>query len=278
MPEGDSVHRLATRLQPLVGRAVLFSQFRVPALSTADLTGGVVTSVRAHGKHLLVAVTMPDGRSWTLHTHLRMEGTWRVHPVGTRWGLPAHTARVVLQVSGTGPDSTPPAVELVGHDLGEVDLWPTDEVPTRLARLGPDILDEDWPDHGRAVALRRAVTDPSRAVSVVLLDQRVLAGVGNELCAETCFLSGVNPASPVGRVDMERVIDTAASLAATSMANPWRTSTGNLRRGRTTWVFGRNHRPCRRCGTMIRSAALGSPDRPGEERIIWWCPHCQPPV
>ena len=84
MPEGDSVARLSRRLQPLVGRTIEHSDFRVPRLATVDHTGTVITRVWPHGKHLFWACG-----DLVLHTHLRMEGNWRIHPVGTRWSAPA---------------------------------------------------------------------------------------------------------------------------------------------------------------------------------------------
>lgn len=289
MPEGDSVHRLADRLQPAAGRLVTGCQLRVPRLAVADLTGATLTGVRAHGKHLLMTFSTgpsphgtgvsPRPGEWVLHTHLRMEGTWRVHPAGQRWRAPEHTARVVLRLAGAGPGC--PQVELVGHDLGLVDLWPADELPRRLGWLGPDPLDEDWSGPGRwrptgrDEAVRRAGLDADRPVGVALLDQSVLAGVGNEYRAETCFLSGLDPRRPVGGVDIASVIDTAAKLMQANRHNGFRSSTGDNRPGHRSFVFGRNHRPCRRCGTLIRNGWLGPAGPPDEDRVIWWCPRCQ---
>ena len=162
MPEGDSVARLSRRLQPLVGRTIEHSDFRVPRLATVDLTGTVITRVWPHGKHLFWACG-----DLVLHTHLRMEGNWRIHPVGTRWSAPAHTARVVLRVSGD--------IELVGHDLGLVEVWPATQYGARTGHLGPDPLADDWttpgrwlPD-GRSEALRRVLAVPGRTIGEALL-------------------------------------------------------------------------------------------------------------
>ncbi len=289
MPEGDSVHRLADRLQPAAGRLVTGCQLRVPQLAVADLTGATLTVVRAHGKHLLMtfAPAAPDGTiggmavpgEWILHTHLRMEGTWRVHPAGQRWQAPGHSARVVLQLEGARPGG--PQVELVGHDLGLVELWPAGELGDRLGWLGPDPLDEDWSragrwrPTGRDEAVRRAGLRPDRPIGVTLMDQSVLAGVGNEFRAEVCFLSGLHPRRPTGETDVAAVIDTAARLMQANRKGPYRTSTGDNRPGHRSFVFGRNHQPCRRCGTLIRNGWLGPADRPEQERVIWWCPVCQ---
>lgn len=274
MPEGDSIWRLAMRLKPLEGREILYSQFRTPALATASLTGRTIERVWAHGKHLLW-----DCSGVVLHTHLRMEGTWRLHPVGHRWSLPGHTARVVIHVAG--------GVELVGHDLGMVDLWPSVDLGRRLGWLGPDLLADDWSalgrwhPTGRDEAIARLRSDPSRTIGEALMDQRNLSGIGNEYRAEVCFLSGTHPRTPVASVGVGAVVDLAAKLMRGNLRSPVRTFTGDHRRGLTTFVFGRRQQPCRRCGATILGDTLGGgssiadPDA-GQERLIWWCPACQP--
>ncbi len=274
MPEGDSVRRLSDRLQPLTGRIVEHSDFRVPRLATASLTGTTVRRVWPHGKHLLWLCD-----DMVLHTHLRMEGTWRIHAVGTRWSLPAHTARVVIRVSG--------GVELVGHNLGLVELFPQAEVSRRTGHLGPDPLAGDWLITGRWLptgrdeAVRRVGADPHRSIGEALLDQRLLAGVGNEYRAEVCFLAGVHPAEPVGAVDAAAIVDLAARALLANLDSPVRTFTGDHRPGNTCFVFGRAGRPCRRCGARIETGRLGGADSvadpaAAQERLIWWCPVCQP--
>ncbi|NHB85754.1 Fpg/Nei family DNA glycosylase [Tessaracoccus sp. HDW20] len=270
MPEGDSVWRLSERLQPLVGRTVTYSQFRVPRLATADLAGEAVTRVWPHGKHLFWRVG-----ARVLHTHLRMDGTWRIHPEGTRWSLPAHTARVVIRVEG--------GIELVGHSLGLVELWPASEFGARTGWLGPDLLADDWGGEGRwspsgrDEALRRILADPGRTIGEALLDQRNLAGIGNEYRAEACFLRGIRPTTPVSEVDVPAIVDLSARLMRGNLSSPVRTFTGDHRRGHTTFVFGRAGRPCLRCGTAILKDTLGgatsvADPEAGRERIIWWCP------
>ena len=273
MPEGDSVHRLANRLQPLVGRRITRSQFRVPQLATATLTGTTIARVWAHGKHLYWECQPDVGEALILHTHLRMEGTWAVHKTGDRWSKPGHTARVVVEVTG--------GVELVGHELGVVELWPAAQYPERTTHLGPDVLASDWSGRGRDEAIARISADPARTIGEALLDQRNLAGIGNEYRAEVCFLAGLHPAARVGDVDVPTVVDLAAKLMQANLASPVRTFTGDHRRGETTFVFGRNHRPCRRCCTTILQDRLGGATsvtsaEAGRERIIWWCPTCQP--
>lgn len=267
MPEGDTVWQLSERLQPLVGRVITHSDFRVPSLATASLDGERIERIWPHGKHLY----WQCGQR-VLHTHLRMEGHWRIHPIGQRWASPAHTARLVVHVDG---------VELVGHDLGVVELWPVEEYPRRTAHLGPDILAAEWPATGRAEALQRIMARPQRSIGEAILDQRNLAGIGNEYRAEVCFLLGLHPATAVAGCDAAAVLDRAAKLMRANLHSPMRTFTGVRRAGETTYVFGRRHRPCRRCGAAVESAGLGGAPSAGDqeagrERLIWWCPTCQP--
>lgn len=273
MPEGDTVWRLSEKLQPLVGRVIDHSDFRVPTLATASLRGERIERIWPHGKHLF----------WrcgerVLHTHLRMDGNWRIHAVGQRWRAPAHTARLVIRVDG---------VELVGHDLGLVELWPAKEYDRRTAYLGPDLLADDWLTAGRWLptgrdeAVRRVSSVPERTIGEALLDQRNLAGIGNEYRAEVCFLRGLHPASLVANCDVPSIVDLAAKLMRGNLDSPVRTFTGVNRAGEDSFVFGRKHRPCRRCGTSIQSSDLGgaislADAQAGQERVIWWCPSCQP--
>ncbi|TRY19693.1 Fpg/Nei family DNA glycosylase [Tessaracoccus rhinocerotis] len=284
MPEGDSVYQLARRLEPLTGRTVTGWDARTPALATTDATGAVVRRVWPWGKHLFWELATPEG-SDILHTHLKMEGHWRIHPAGTRWSEPAHTARIVVRVSGATDGA--PEVELVGHSLGLVELWPAAQYPARTAHLGPDPLGPDWdspgrwPRPGRDEAVARLAALRATTIGEALLDQRVLAGLGTIYRAETCFLSGIHPASDVGRLDPEQVVDLAARLLQFNHDRPVRVFTGNERRGANTWVHGRTHRPCHRCGAAIRQAELGgahsvADPKVDQQRAIWWCPNCQP--
>ena len=113
-----------------------------------------------------------------------------------------------------------------------------------------------------------------------LLDQKVVAGIGNEYRAEICFLAGVHPATPVAEVDVEQVVDIGKRIMWANRNSPIRVTTGVRRAGETTYVFGRNRKRCLRCGTIIQKDSLGGVDRGGDEgeleRIIWFCPHCQP--
>src|SRR5438552_3324649 len=185
MPEGDTVLVTARRLhQALAGRRLLTTDFRVPRFATTDLRGQSVREVTARGKHLLIRTS----GDLTIHSHLRMDGEWQIHPPGGRWWGPAHEVRVVLRTDEW---------IAVGFRLGELEVLPTAGEPVALAHLGPDVLGSDCDPEE---ALRRLLADPARSIHEALVDQRVMAGPGNVYANEVCFLRGVHPAAPVGAV------------------------------------------------------------------------------
>ena len=236
------------------------TDFRVPAYATWDLTGATVVETVSRGKHLLTRIE--GDHSWTLHTHLKMEGGWRVLRPGQRWPRPAHTARVVL--------TTDTAVA-VGFQLGIVELVARDREPDIVGHLGPDLLGPDW---DADEALRRLASEPGRTVKEALLDQRNVAGVGNMYANELCFVAGVSPDTPVDRVpDLRRMVLRAHQMLDLNRHRGQQSTTGDLARGRQFWVYNRSGEPCRRCGTRIERSLLG-PE--GEERTTFHCPQCQP--
>ncbi|WP_194910067.1 Fpg/Nei family DNA glycosylase [Catenulispora rubra] len=260
MPEGDSVFRAAAQLhEALAGDELVVADLHVPALATSDLTGRRVLETVARGKHLLTRV---DG-GLTLHTHLRMDGRWAVYRAGERWsGGPAWQIRAVL---GSARNTA------VGYRLPVVELLPTAEESTVVGHLGPDLLGPDW---DAQEALRRLSADPSRPLGLALLDQRNLAGVGNVYANELSFLARVPPWRPVGEVPaLEKTVDTAHRLLTLNRLRVGHVTTGDTRADRRNWVYGRARQPCRRCGTRILTSSLGEPP---QDRVIYWCPRCQP--
>lgn len=254
MPEGDTVYRTAKNLNAvLAGRVLVRCDIRVPAFATVDLTGQRVDEVISRGKHLLTRVG-----EHTVHTHLTMEGAWHTYRPGSRWRRPAWQARIILANSEW---------EAVGFQLSIVEVLPRAAENTVVGHLGPDLLGPDW-DAG--LALQRLLAAPDAPVGVALLDQSVLAGLGNVYRNELCFLRGVLPTRPVGEVPQpEKLIDLAHRLIHANKDRAARTTTGNLR-GDTTWVYGRDGKPCLRCGTTIVRGSIGDPPRD-----CYWCPHCQ---
>jgi endonuclease VIII len=263
VPEGDTIAKAADALhRALAGRVIVRSDFRVPALATADLAGQTITEVISRGKHLL----MRTDAGLTVHTHLRMEGAWRLLPAGRRPHDPRDAIRIVIE---TG------SCTAVGSELGIVELIATAEEGRVLGHLGPDLLGENW-DGGEA--LRRLRADPARRLADALLDQTVMAGLGNVYKSEICFLRGVDPATPVGEVDLDGIVALARRLLLANRATGNQVTTGDPRRGRRHWVYGREGEPCRRCGTSVRrrvEPAEGAAEGAGE-RVTYWCPSCQP--
>ena len=259
MPEGDSVHRLADRLgSALIGQVLTEADLRVPRYATVDLAGRTVEEVVARGKHLLIRVS----GGVTLHTHLRMDGSWHIRHRGTTGGRggPAHQIRVVLATKET---------RAIGYRLPVVEVLSTAAEDRAVGHLGPDLLGPDW-DADEAV--RRLSTRPDVELGRALLDQRNLAGIGNVYAAETCFVAGVSPWTPVGDVaDLPAVVAAAHRLLTANRHRGRRVTTGDSRR--PYWVYDRAGLPCRRCGNGIRSAPQGTPP---QQRTTYWCPSCQP--
>jgi endonuclease VIII len=259
MPEGDTVWRSARRLhQALAGEVLTRSDFRVPAYATLDLRGRRVTGIVSRGKHLLTRVE-PDV---TIHTHLKMEGSWHLYRPGSRWRGPDHQVRLVLATA---------AWVAVGFRLGVVEVLPTAEEANAVGHLGPDLLGPDW---DLPEAVRRLRRDPERPLGAALLDQRNLAGVGNMYQAEVCFLAGLSPWRPIREVgDLANLVGIARRVLSANLGRAVQTTTGDTRRGRQLWVYGRAGEPCRRCGAAIRAAPGGDH---GGSRLTYWCPSCQP--
>lgn len=263
MPEGDTVFRSAAALdRALTGHVLTTTDFRVPQHATLDLTGGVVVRTLARGKHLLTRID--HEQAWTIHTHLKMEGSWHIYAEGDRWRRPPEQARVVLGIKGR---------VAVGFSLGIVEVVRRQAEADLTAHLGPDLLGPDWDEDE---ALARLRTQPDRPIAQALLDQTNLAGVGNMYMAELCFTSGVHPAAPLSTVaDLPRLVRRARLMLEANKERAIQSTTGDLRPRERMWVYRRDTSPCRRCQTPIDVAMLGDP---GRERAIYWCPSCQPPV
>lgn len=274
MPEGDTVARLAhTLAEKLNGALLRETDFRVPAHATANLSGWRITEVAARGKHLLIRTIAPDEhRKLTLHSHLRMDGSWRLisRAESAAQARPRRflgaDVRVVLTTSDT---------HAVARAVTEVRLIPTVDEAVMLGHLGPDPLAQDW-DAGEATARLGAARDT--LLSTALLDQRIMAGIGNVFRCEVLFLAGVNPWRTVAQVPhISEIVDCAATLLQENVKRRSRVTTGDDRRGHQLWVYGRAGQPCRRCGGAVRSGTVGSgaPERHDAARIIYWCATCQ---
>ncbi|MEH0109394.1 DNA-formamidopyrimidine glycosylase family protein [Tersicoccus sp. MR15.9] len=260
MPEGDTVWRSARNLnRALAGQVLTRCDLRVPSVATVDLTGQTVHEIVSRGKHLLMRIG-----DQTIHSHLKMEGSWHLYPVDGRWRRPAYSARAVL---GTA------TATVVGFSLGKLEVFPTAEEEDHVGYLGPDLLGPDW---DADEALTRLRSRPGRTIGQALLDQRNLAGVGNIYRCEVCFLTGVHPLTAVDDVkDLPRLVDRAYRLLQLNRESAVAiVTTGNTRRGEENWVYGRAGRPCRRCRTPIVRAEVGNTDL--DVREYYFCPRCQP--
>jgi endonuclease-8 len=261
MPEGDTVWRTARRLhQALVDEVISAADLRWPAISTADLRGMRTLEVVSRGKNILHRLDA----GLTLHSHLRMEGQWRIEAT-ERLADRALANPQLRALVGTQRWTA------LGLRLGSLHLVATRDEGRLVGHLGPDVLGPDWDE---AEAARRLGASDA-PIGAALLDQRNLAGVGTLYASEVLFLSRVSPWHPAGGLTRAQVSDLVARVHRLLDANrhhPSQSTTGVRRRGETTYVHGRSGRPCRRCGGSVRVGALGSPP---QDRAFFYCPTCQ---
>jgi endonuclease-8 len=304
MPEGDSIFRAARTLdRALAGAQVTRFESMFPALNRVHedepLTGRTVESVQSVGKHIL----MRFSSDLILRTHMRMNGSWHIYRPGERWRLPRRDMRIVLETGGLRPAGPPSAVArggpmpgsapavapearlagfvAVGFNIPVAEFITSRELERHdeLRQLGPDLLADDF-DAGEA--FKRTRERVSDSIGDTLLNQRVMAGVGNVYKSEVLFACGVNPFRPVSGVtdaELRNLIATARRFlqmnVGTTLA-PMTTYTGFRRTTRhhdsaeRLWVYGRARRPCRKCGALIAVKPQG-PDA----RLTYWCEKCQ---
>jgi endonuclease-8 len=257
VPEGDVVWFTARRLhEALAGRPLAVSDFRVPRWATTDLRGREVHESVSRGKHLLIRVE----DDITVHTHLKMDGSWRIRPAAA----PPRDHRVRLVLAN---------IEwlAVGYSLGIVEVLRTSREDRAVGHLGPDLLGPDWDP---AEAVRRLREHADQPIGEALLDQRRLAGIGTIFRAETLFLRGLHPWTRVAEIaDLSALVDLAHRLLDANKNGYGQVTTGDRRRGFERYVYGRAGRPCRRCGTRIQRGDQGAEPY---DRVIFWCPACQP--
>jgi endonuclease-8 len=248
MPEGDTVwHTAAALRRVLVGHTLTRCDIRVPRFAAVNLTGQLVDEVISRGKHLFIRVGPAS-----IHSHLKMDGSWRL---STR---PAdHRVRIILEAG---------EIRAVGIDLGVLEILDRERDQDVVAHLGPDLLGDDWDSR---IAAANLVADPHRPLGAALLDQRVMAGIGNVYCNELCFLSGRLPTAPAGSLaDPFRLAMLAREMLWLNRLRWNRCTTGDTRPGCGLWVYGRRNQPCRRCNTLIAYDDTG-------DRVAFWCPTCQ---
>jgi endonuclease-8 len=276
MPEGDTIFRSARSLhRALSGKPITGFRSTYPLLTRFNddtpLTGQLVECVESRGKWLL----MHFSGGGTLATHMLMSGSWHIYRPGERWQKPSHAARIVIENS---------EYHAIGFNVPVAEI----HTPQSLARdrripgEGKDLLRQDF---DAEATLARFFAHPDEEFGNVLLDQRVLAGVGNVFKSEVCFVTGMHPFRKAGTLSREEAAHVIAvarrQLAANVMEDsPDRIVTYRGAGRRTTnhsnpteslWVYGRNGQPCRKCGTPIRRRLQGF-----DARVTFWCPQCQP--
>lgn len=256
MPEGDTIHRAAERMRPVLAGHTLM-RFEAPRLAgDRPRPGARIEDVEARGKHLLVHFS--DGL--TLRTHLRMTGSWHLYEAGERWRKGRHLARVVIEASSgwVAVCFQVPVVETYHRSAGE---------PATLAGLGPDLTRTD-PDLDVVLDRLAELAGPGTEVAEALLDQRIAAGIGNIYKSEVLFLHGLDPFTPVCDTDRERlrrIYETASVLLVANLGGGRRvTHRGGLA------VYGRRGQPCPRCGSGVQMRRQGP-----MARSTYWCPGCQ---
>jgi endonuclease VIII len=271
MPEGDTIFRTAAAIRKWIGgRVVTAAQTDVRGLAVEvdQLVGRTVSTVTAVGKHLLMqfdvqsegaaAVTAP----LLLRTHMLMTGSWHVYQVGAVWQRPKKQARIVIEVGDR---------LAVGFNVPVMELTMEAASDSHgVAHLGPDIL---MPSFGaRDVVPRIRQLPADRAIGEVLLDQRVVAGIGNIYRCEALYVERISPWTSQGSLSSDSlvgVLRTAEGLMKQNLtpANVSRDLNAGTNR---TWVYRRANRPCRTCGAPILSRPQGP-----QARTAYWCPNCQ---
>jgi endonuclease-8 len=257
VPEGDTIHHAAHLIRPLLAGEVpeslstphpRFARDRWPE----RLQGRAVRSVDPIGKHLLLRF---EG-DLTIHSHLRMTGSWGVYASGTRWRRHPRRAWLVIERSGHQVvQFDGPVLELMTDSRTRLD--------PRLAGLGPDILAPEL-DEPRILRLLRE-DDPTRAIGDALLDQRNVAGIGNLWKSEGCWHAEVDPWRRTAAVGDDEVLAILRALRPRMQESALHGA-----KARNDQVYDRAGRPCPRCGQEIRARGQGD-----SNRLTFWCPACQ---
>jgi endonuclease VIII len=263
MPEGDTIHRAASTLHTaLAGRVVTRFETVLPQLARVDedapLAGRTVERVEAAGKNLL----MHFSGDLHLRTHMRMHGSWHIYKPGEAWRRKRGDMRIVI---GTA------VWEAVGFNIPVAEFY--DDTQEDLRRIGPDFLAGDFDE---AEAVRRIRARPEAEINEMLLNQRVVAGIGNEFKSEILFMARINPFARVkdlSEEQLELILKTARKVMKANIEkrSPARVTTFSLDPRQKAYVFSRGNKPCRRCGTPIAYRKHGR-----DARGTYWCPKCQP--
>jgi endonuclease-8 len=261
MPEGDTIFRSARSLDAwLSGRTITAARSQRVDVPTGALVGRTVESVEARGKHLMIRMS----GGVTLHTHMKMTGSWHVYERGARWRKPSWQARVVLECGDhQAVCFDAPVVELLDDHL--------EKNHPSLSGLGPDVLVD--PFDVDEVVRRASMLEADAEIGDVLLDQGVVAGIGNIYRCEALFIERVHPQQGRATVDDEalrRLVLTASRIMRANLVPAQGFSRSFEGQPGKAWVYGRTGRPCMRCRTPIVAERTGR-----HARTAYWCPKCQ---
>ena len=266
MPEGDSIFRTARALERvLTGHQVTRFESVFPRLTRIDddtpIRGRTIDRVEARGKHLLIWFS----GDLVLRTHMRMNGSWHIYRPGERWFRPHHEMRIVIETAPIHAVAfNVPVAEF--HDAAS--LARQDD----LVHIGPDFLADEF-DFDEA--MRRIRERPDEEIADVLLNQRVVSGIGNEYKNEVLFVARVHPFRRVRDLEDESLLSILRTARKLMIANVTKRSSGrvttfSLDPSQQQYVYGRGGKPCRRCGTRIQYAKQGK-----DARGTYWCEKCQ---
>lgn len=275
MPEGDTIFRSARTLhRALAGKAVTRFETGCAKLACADdnyrIAGRVVERVEARGKWLLMFFS----GDLILLTHMLMNGSWHIYRAGERWRRARRDMRIVIETADwMAVGFTVPVAEF--HTAVSL------QRKTAVLSLGPDLLRQEF---NSEETLARIRTHAAEEIAVVLLNQHLMAGIGNVFKSEICFVCGVHPFCRVETLkvsQLQQILHTSRTLLKANVAEDTdgtvgtftgaRRTTNSLDRSARLWVYGRRGEPCRRCGTAILMRKQGV-----EARTTFWCPSCQP--
>lgn len=267
MPEGDTIHRAARTMQTaLAGRQVTRFETALAQLARVDdetpVAGRTIERVRAEGKNLILEFS----GDLHLHSHMRMHGSWHLYRPGEKWRKRRDDMRVVIETDAwVAVAFNVPVAEF--HDARSLARQED------LRRIGPDLLGETF---DADEAKRRIRERGEFGIADVIVNQRVVSGIGNEYKSEVLFLAGVNPYARVSGVSDEQLdallrVARKLMLANVRKRSQGRVTTFSLDPSQSKYVYGRGKQPCRRCGTPVEFAKQGSYARP-----TYWCPRCQP--
>jgi formamidopyrimidine-DNA glycosylase len=259
VPEGDTVFRAARGLDAaLAGRIITTFDLRTPALALTRAVGVPVVAVLPVGKHLLMRL----GDDRTLHSHLRMDGSWRVSAAaqGPRGG-PAHEIRALV-----GNED----YLATGYRVHDLAMIATRDEHELIGHLGQDLLGENF---DLPLAVARLLAEADRPIGDALLDQRVVAGIGNVYKCELLFLHRLDPWQSTSSVpDPTALLTDAVRLLKANCNRTRRSTTGWIQAGQQYYVYGRRGRACRRCSGPVVQSEQGDAS---VERVLYFCPRCQ---